>query len=348
MVAQVMLAIRAWTPAVLTAVCAPGSRHMRHSLLPDDYLEASFAGDDDGRLVEWLNRLERAHPGQLLVPADTAGGRLLNRIGPLLHSARAPAPDDAMLDELDDKWRFQQLSLRLGLSVPETLLCADKHALSFAQAADLLGLPFMVKPVAEAQSRGAHVIGDEAAFRERLLDDPAYRYAPLLAQRYIEGADICVSIAARGGHLLAVAVQRREGRELASDPVRFVYSDVLVRAARTLCEATGYDGVMHIDARVEAGSGRIYLIEANPRYWRSLCAAAWCGLNFAAENLAPPQPGKALRVLASGRADIYHHPLFRPAQWPLLAFGRDYRGRLLRAMAGDTCTLFNSARVFMR
>ena len=36
------------------------------------------------------------------------------------------------------------------------------------QAAELLGLPFMVKPVAEAQSRGAHVIASEAELRRQL------------------------------------------------------------------------------------------------------------------------------------------------------------------------------------
>ncbi len=347
MVVQVMLAIRAWTPATLTAVCSPGSSHIRHSLLADDCIDMRFNGEDDERFVERMNRLEQERPGQVLVPADTSGTRLLNRTAARLHSALAPAPDDTMLDQLDHKGHFHQLCEELGLGVPDTMMCADKHALSFAEAVERVGLPFMVKPVAEAQARGAHVIASEAELRRRIVDDPDYRYAPLLVQRYIAGTDICISLAARDGEMQAVAVQQREGRELASDPVRFLYSDSLLRSARTLCAATAYDGVLHIDARLEAGSGRVYLIEANPRYWRSLCASVWCGLNLAAENLSPPS-GQPLRVLASGRSDIYHHPLFRPTLWPQLALGRGPRARLLRAMATDTCTLFNSARILMR
>ena len=110
-------------------------------------------------------------------------------------------------------------------------------------------------------------------------------------------------------------------------------------------QATAYHGVMNVDARIEQGTGRVWLFEANPRYWRSLAASVWAGMNFAAENIAERMPQGSPRMLCDGRANAYHHPLLRPHLWWHALFGLGTQRRLARLLAVDICTLMNTLRI---
>ncbi|SDG38673.1 hypothetical protein SAMN05216338_1001115 [Bradyrhizobium sp. Rc2d] len=55
-------------------------------------------------------------------------------------------------------------------------------------------------------------------------------------------------------------------------------NEELAKFARTIVQELSYTG--HIDARLHATSGEIFLIEANPRFWGSLAEATSGGLDF--------------------------------------------------------------------
>ncbi len=345
MVVQVLLAIRAWAEASCTVVCRPGSRHIRHSLLVDSYAEFAFDGSDDERFIRFVNRLERESPGQLLVPADTHGNRLLNRVRQRLQARCAPAPDDAMLDVLDNKWEFHKLCRRLGLRTPDTMYAASKQQIDFDDAARRLGLPFIIKPCSEAQSHGACVIATREDLCRMVLENDGYRFAPLVLQQFIRGHDVGLNLSAKCGQVTALAMQRRFDPANDGSPIGFFHDADLERTAHAICGATGYEGVMNVDGRIEEGTGLIWLFESNPRYWRSLSASVWAGMNFAAENLAQRVPAGPPRLLCQGRANAYHHPLLRPHLWWHAVFGLGTQRRLARLLAVDICTLMNTLRM---
>jgi hypothetical protein len=117
---------------------------------------------------------------------------------------------------------------------------------------------------------------------------------------------------------------------------------VLEKLGLQLARAASYHGVMNIDARMEERTGKIYLIESNPRFWASLAASVCCGLNFVAESIeaieAAPYPHDRLsqrpRRLTKGRFQEAH-PVLRPAAWIGLANDTSPRGRMFRARMRD-------------
>lgn len=348
MVVQVLLSLLCWTRASCTAVCARGSRHIRHSALVDRYLDIRFDGSDDPRFVDYVNQLEWQSPGQLVVAADTAGSRLINRVRHRLHAECAIGPTDSMLDNLDDKWAFHRLCSRLALPVPETLYAGSKRDIDFDAASRLLGLPFFIKPVAGAQSHGAYAIGSREDLDRLVLEDPGYDHGPLLLQRLVRGIDVCISVFSVQGQLRAVATQRRLPLYAVDSTIEFFELPELEQAARAICVATSYDGMMHIDARVESGTGKLWIFESNPRYWRSMSAATWAGLNFVAEHLGRLPPKRGIRRLSAGQADVFHHPLVRPRLWTALFSRQRARRKMLALMAMDLCTLMNSLRKLVK
>ena len=349
LVLQVLLALHAARDARCIALCRPGARVLRYCALCADYAELDFSGRDDAAFVQRLNGLAAALPGLVLIPADCGGARLLGRLRPQLRAPCIPAPDAATLARLEDKWSFFQFCAARGLQVPDTHLVPTKGALAFGETARALGLPFVVKPVNACSAKGVHLVTSEADYRRKILDEPRYQHAPLVAQRYVRGQDVGVNLLAREGRVQALSIQRRLYQQSKGDgsEIQFFEHPALEAAALALAAHSRYDGVMNVDARIEEGTGEVFLLECNPRFWRSLLASAWCGLNFVAECLAPAHEGPPRR-LVGGTADIYYHPLFRPALLRYAALDPGERGRLVRHMLVDPCMFADSARARLR
>jgi hypothetical protein len=143
-----------------------------------------------------------------------------------------------------------------------------------------------------------------------------------------------INLLAHQGLLRAVSIHRPGAQY-----IEFVGHTQLEALAQKLSQLSHYSGLMNVDARLENGSGRVYLIESNPRFWATLASTVYCGLNFAEASLKAKAAGTAEPLrLNSGR---YHlrHPLFRPSCWGKLLLDRGPRGRLLRARTFDLYAL---------
>lgn len=325
----VLQAIRSFTDAKCVVIGGPQTRIFRWSALCKRQVTIELDGSGDERFVAAVRAACARTPHAILVPADCDGIRLVNRVRARLPVAVTPIPDSATLDMFDNKWRFHQFCMLHGLPVPATRLFTSKAALDYDTIAADLGVPFMVKPLDLAGSLGVHTVRDKADFEKAILRNDAYDYGPLIAQRHIEGVDIDISFLALAGRISAYAVQQSEGAQ-----VVFCAHAELEDIAARLCAASAYHGVMHVDARVETATGKVFLIESNPRFWASLTASVWCGLNFVAESIVPTASSSGVRRLTAGIAPT-RHPLIRPSAWPRLMSDSSAHGRLLRAVAFD-------------
>ncbi len=344
LIIQVLLAIHTFTKADCFVICPNGIRHLRLSNMCSRIWEAEFDGSDDDKIVDIVNRCAESMSDLVLISADCKGVRMINRVRDRLRVRTPPAPNDAMLDLFDNKWQFYHFCKQHGLQVPPTQLVAAKDKLDFSSAACELGLPFILKPLDQQGSAGLRLISNEQDYRENILDNDTYQFAPLLVQRFIRGVDVGLNLLSIRGKVRAIAMQQRSYPQNEEAKITFFSNNYLEKVAYIICENSRYDGVMNVDARIEEETGNIYLFEANPRFWVSLSASVWCGLNFVAENLGHSQPSTDIRLLTSGKANTFYHPLFRPVLWPYVLFNYGCRGRLSRLMAGDLCTFGSQVR----
>jgi predicted ATP-grasp superfamily ATP-dependent carboligase len=342
---QLLLAIRVNAGAKCIAMCGKQGRLMHLSVLCTDYMETDLSGAGDDLFVERVHQMAKAEADLVLIPADCAGARMINRVRDRISIRIAAAPDTATLDRFDDKWQFYLLCRSLGLRVPDTRLVNNKFELDFASIERQVNIPFVVKPLNEDSGRGTCVVISESEFRKTIRDNPTYRYAPLIVQRFIAGHDVGVNFRAARGKVTAIAIQKRIDPDHDGSKIEFFANQYLSDVAHTLAGATSYDGVMNVDARIEKNTGDIFLFESNPRFWRSLSASVWNGLNFVAECMDEPRSAGDVRFLVSGSADTYYHPVFRPSMWRYLLFDRGHRGRMARFMMSDIPILFASMRI---
>jgi biotin carboxylase len=327
----VLQAVRSFGDEMCVLAGSRETAALRWSSLCERHVLIDF--DDDDSSVRRINGLAEKAPGALLIPFDCEGIRLVNRVSSRLALASIPVPDLPTLDIFDDKWRFYRFCLANTLPAPATRWIGSKQNLDFSVLEGQLGLPFVVKPTNCSGSLGVQIVRTRRMFEQEILHNPLYQHEPLIAQRYIDGMDMDINLLSVHGRLCASSIHRVEGSWM-----DFLRHPALQEIAEKLCRASGYHGVMNVDVRLDKGTGEVFLVESNPRFWASLVAAVGCGLNFVAESVRPCPPGEGPRQLTSGRFHT-RHPLLRPAAWRQLCSDNGEAGRLLRARLFDLYSL---------
>jgi carbamoylphosphate synthase large subunit len=176
---------------------------------------------------------------------------------------------------LNDKWRFHQYCSKHGARVPTTIRLDNKAEIDFDDVCARVGLPFVLKPTNKSNCVGFRIVHSKRQFSKAIISDRKYNFSPLIAQAFVPGVDMDVSVLANRGHVENFAVQT-----INEDMVCFVQNEQLVKFAEAIVADLCYTGVIHIDARVHEVSKEVFLIESNPRFWASLAEATACGLNF--------------------------------------------------------------------
>lgn len=335
---EMMQAVRSSHRARCLVAGDEASLPLRWSAHCEQHMLTDLSGSGDDRFVDGLNQLAEQTPEMMLIPFDCDGIRMANRVRSRINIAIAPTPDLLTLDMLEDKWRFHEFCTKHSLSVPETVLIGSKSELAFDVVVAELGLPFVLKPTNESGSLGVQIVESLRQFEEQVLNNAAYVHHPLIAQQYIDGIDIDLSLLSIQGRLSAYAIQQTAGCQ-----INFLTNAYLEEVAQKICGDSAYHGVMHIDARIEKQTGKVFLIESNPRFWASLTACAWCGLNFVAESMRQIPTAEGACQLSAGTG-YNRHPLLMPSLWPCLVSDSGERGRLLRAKVFDLYTFGNLVR----
>jgi predicted ATP-grasp superfamily ATP-dependent carboligase len=332
-VTAVLQAVYGFTDAKCIVIGNVETRKLRWSSLCAQHVHAEFDGSEDARVVGLINALYEEMPHVVVIPADSEGIRLVSRIKMYLHPRVTPIPELPTFNLMDDKWAFYKFCRDNDLAVPSTFYIGSKDRLDFDEVVAALGLPFVLKPANESGSLGVQIIRDREHYLRAVLHNDNYQFRTLIAQRYIDGEDIDLSLLAMHGRLSAFAIQQSRGTT-----IEFVPNLELEQMAAALCANSAYHGVMHIDARLEKDTGKIFLIESNPRFWASLTASVSCGLNFVAESIEETSRANGVRRLTAGTA-YTRHPLLRPASWSSLLRDSGQRGRLARAATLDMYSL---------
>ncbi|MEK7389805.1 MAG: ATP-grasp domain-containing protein [Elusimicrobiota bacterium] len=228
-------------------------------------------------VVETTRRLAEKLKAELLFAADTPACFVVNGLRALLPKASFfPCPAAETVRLLDNKWTFYQLMTELAVPSPKSWL-----AQSLAQA-QALPRPLVLKPLSLAGGLGVHVVRDAARLDFLLSGGDPYLRMPVLAQEFMEGEDVGLSLLAENGRLNAWAVQIRRP----DGTLDFIDDERPVEFGRRLAAATNYTGLAHIDMRYEGFSrAAVKVIEFNPRLWGSLPFTLGLDIDFVGRDL---------------------------------------------------------------
>jgi D-aspartate ligase len=214
-----------------------------------------------------------------------------------------------VMDRILDKSQLFATARSIGITCPHEVRITGARDLRLAR--EEIALPCIVKPV--VASRWRHGAIHEAVGRRKVVvfdnwaDVQSFyeRVAPLdpelLVQEYIPGDDrdleIFGSYIARDG-----AIRWFTARKILQSPpgsgtgivVRAEPIADIVAPSTALLRALGYVGISEIEFKRDARTGKIALIEVNPRHWDQHAVGAAAGVNLSralyADFIGDPVP----------------------------------------------------------
>ena len=210
-----------------------------------------------------------------LVPGDYASTLFLSKVRDRLNPEVkfVAVANTETLEILNHKWKFSQLLKTHNIPQPQTFLVENVEQLKSIP----LSLPCAVKPlVGGGRWTGGRFPGSYIKKNQDEYLASAQQGFPLLVQEFISGSDVGLNIFAEQGRILAWTMQEFVGNER----LRFFQSSQLLELGERIVSAVNFQGLANIDLRLDQRDGKYKVIECNPRFWGSLRASKWTGVNF--------------------------------------------------------------------
>jgi predicted ATP-grasp superfamily ATP-dependent carboligase len=195
-------------------------------------------------------------------------------------AALPPVAPPSLLDIFADKWLLAQLLERENIPHPRT------HSLPAAnldrQHFSGMKFPLMVKARERSAGGGiclCHNAQQVVDFLSNQSDTSEF-----FLQEFVTGPDLDVSVLCRDGEILAYTIQR--GVIASHKPfhppaaIEFIQDAGTFKSIQRLVRAVKWSGIAHFDCIYDLQTREAKLLEANPRYWRSLLGSLKAGVNF--------------------------------------------------------------------
>jgi predicted ATP-grasp superfamily ATP-dependent carboligase len=272
---------------------------------------------DEGILTAIFDAVKKTKV-DVVLPVDSYTIRLLSSRGGAIAQLTSivPLPNTESLDIAEDKWLLAGWLQENKIPCPPTILYQTNTG--FDEVLTSFPFPVLIKPKKGSGGVGIEFFDTQSALN-RFCNEHATS-GEYIIQSYINGYDIDCSVLCVGGEILAYTIQKgiMYSTKRVSWPsgIDFLYDEATFNIVKELAEKFKWSGIVHIDLRYDEKDKQVKIIEMNPRFWASVSASTFAGVNFpyiaclAALNRELPkvefQPkrvvrsGAAIRILAQG------------------------------------------------
>ncbi len=217
----------------------------------------------------------------VVLPVDCSTISLLSQnrhiISPIAKLALLPDIKD--INIALDKWLLAQWMDANDVRCPATHLY--DAAVDYNNHSSLK-FPVLLKPTKGSGGVGILVFdkpGTLQSFSNQNKSSEEY-----IIQSFINGFDIDCSVLCRNGEILAYTIQKgiMYSKSKISWPsgIDFFHHEETYNVVEDLIKKMSWSGVVHIDLRYDADSKKINVIEMNPRFWATVSASLFAGVNF--------------------------------------------------------------------
>jgi len=219
----------------------------------------------------------KMHRPEIVLPIDIKTIRLIscNKAEFESYSALSPLPNVDIFDTSNDKWLLSLWLKANQIAHPLTVKYEESKVSGFS-------FPMILKPARGSGGVGIHVVDSPMELKNYFekIEAPD----DLIIQSYVKGFDIDCSVLCANGEIIAHTIQKGflfEPYRIAwPEGVEFLENEELMMIVRDLVRKLKWSGVMHIDMRFDEVEQNFKVIEINPRFWLSVSASLFAGINF--------------------------------------------------------------------
>jgi predicted ATP-grasp superfamily ATP-dependent carboligase len=267
---------------------------------------------DDAILQALCELAARAPRPPVLLPTSDRYVHLISRErGRLWSCFQMLLPEHEVVEDLLDKHRFARRAEAIRADIPRGVSLRGLEELP--SLVSQLALPLILKPIHQPRNRAARVPKVILVEQQEQVAAVQRRYADcagvlFIAQEYIPGADaqhLSVAVCLDRQRDVVATFTARKQRQTnhgagVGTYVESSHDPEAEASAIALLRNFGFVGLAEIEFKRHAQTGRLYVIDVNPRLWTQVALPGACGLNFPllcyglASGLSVPRPDRPL------------------------------------------------------
>ena len=253
----------------------------RFSRYASQFLSYTNEKGDEGRLAAIYDTVKKLKVNVVL-PVDFQTIRLLSANGGALSrlTSVVPLPKTDALDIAADKWLLAEWLKENQVPGPATTLL--KTGDGFEESVSAVSFPVLIKPRIGSGGVGIEFFDNPQALYNFCTEH--VKSEEFILQSFINGYDIDCSVLCNEGKILAYTIQKgfMYGTQRISWPsgIDFLYDDNTYNIVRELVEKFNWSGIVHIDLRYDEQEKQVRILEMNPRFWATVSASVFPGVNF--------------------------------------------------------------------
>lgn len=220
-------------------------------------------------LVKIIHKISQTHGCEFVLPIDVKSILFVSRNQSELKTfiKLAHVSNESLIDQLDNKWSFYKLLVKLKLPSPSTLLIDNRND----SIPENFMFPALTKPL--QQTGGIGIRYHESC--QNLSKEMGTLELPVILQEYISGRDIDCSVYAKEGEIKAWTIQ-----EHVYGGLEFCHNDEVLSICSNILSSISYSGVAHFDLRIDEKTLKVSVLECNPRFWATVNHSMEAGVNF--------------------------------------------------------------------
>lgn len=220
-------------------------------------------------LVKIIHKISQTHGCEFVLPIDVKSILFVSRNQSELKNfiKLAHVSNESLIDQLDNKWSFYKLLVKLKLPSPSTLLIDNRNN----SIPENFMFPALTKPLQQTGGTGIRY----HASCQNLSKEMGTLELPVILQEYISGRDIDCSVYAKEGEIKAWTIQ-----EHVYGGLEFCHNDEVLSICSNILSPISYSGVAHFDLRIDEKTQEVSVLECNPRFWATVNHSMEAGVNF--------------------------------------------------------------------
>ncbi|PZX59153.1 putative ATP-grasp superfamily ATP-dependent carboligase [Algoriphagus ratkowskyi] len=253
---------------------------VRYSRHITKFLHYPNVETEEGKLKAIIEAIEETN-ADILLPIDIEFIRLAAANKDILSKliAVAPIPEIEAFDTANDKWLLSKWLKVNDLPQPETILFKSTDNLD--DIISTLTFPIILKPIIGCGGRGIQIIKN---IQELYNWNNKFKNSEdHVIQSYINGYDIDCSVISIDGKIIIHTIQKSI-KYVIDDPwayaMEFADNEAVYEIVKEIVEKFNWTGVNNIALRYDENTQDFKVIEMNPRYWASVLATLFTGVNF--------------------------------------------------------------------
>ncbi|REG83447.1 carboxylate--amine ligase [Algoriphagus antarcticus] len=253
---------------------------VRFSRYTSKFIYNVYGESNEERLTGIIDAIKKTN-ADILLPVDVGTIRLIaenkEKLSKLI--AIAPIPEVNSFDIADDKWLLSLWLKENNIAHPNTILFKSTNSLD--ETVSSITFPTIIKPRKGSGGKGIYIFENKEEFKSWYTEFD--HSEDQIIQSYIKGYDIDCSVICSEGRILAHTIQKGLKYTVAYQwpyGVEFLDNDEIFNLVKEVVEKFKWSGVVHIDLRYDEVERKAKLIEMNPRFWASLAASLFAGVNF--------------------------------------------------------------------